>query len=87
VNLAEPAGILRPLGTHAISFYDHPKLIDVTTGEVVHRWTEFRTGRHRSSCGLTPLQGHDATPPPALDPLRSRFAVADATGITAIQLG
>ena len=87
VSLAEPAGILMPLGTHAVSFYEHPKLIHVTTGKVVHCWTEFRTGRHRSSYGVLPLQGEEATPPLALDPLRSRFAVADATGVTAIELG
>jgi hypothetical protein len=75
------------MGTHAMSFYEHPKLIDITTGEVVQRWTEFHTGRHRSSYRLTPLQGDDATPRLALEPQRHRFAVADATGVTAIQLG
>jgi hypothetical protein len=75
------------MGTHTLGFYEHPKLIEVTTGTIVHRWPEFGTGRHRSSYRVTPLQGDDATPPLALDPLRRRFAVGDATGVTAIQLG
>lgn len=86
-RLAQPAGILMPMATHALSFYEHPKLIEVATGQVVHRWTEFRTGRHRRSFGVQIAQGDDATPALALDPLRRRFAVADATGLTAIQLG
>jgi hypothetical protein len=86
-RLAEPAGILMPMATHALSFYEHPKLIEVATGQVVHRWTEFRTGRHRRSFGVQIAQGDDATPALALDPLRCRFAVADATAVTAIQFG
>jgi hypothetical protein len=87
VSLAEPVGILMPMGTHAIGFYEHPKLIDVTTGDISHRWTDLRTGRHGGSYGVVPPQGENATPPLALDPLKSRFAVADATGVAAIQLG
>jgi len=87
VRLPEPAGILMPMATHAVSFYEHPKLIEVATGQVVHRWTEFRTGRHRRSFGFQTAAGDDATPALALDPVRRRFAVADATGVTAIQLG
>jgi hypothetical protein len=86
-SLAEPAGIMMPMATHAVSFYEHPKLIEIATGKAVHRWTELRTGRHRRSFGVQPAKGDDATPALALDPLRRRFAVADATGVTAIQLG
>lgn len=87
VSVGEPVGILMPMGKHAVGFYEHPKLINSTTGEIILRWTEFRTGRHRSSYRIAPLQGEDATPALALDPLKSRFAVADATGVTAVQLG
>lgn len=65
-RLAEPAGILMPMGQSRVGFYEHPKLIDVSSCEIVHRWTEFNTGRHQHSYRAQPLEGPNATPPLAL---------------------
>src|SRR3569833_2042063 len=44
--LSDHAGILMPMDEYVIDFFDHPKLVVRETGEVVHRWTDLRTGRH-----------------------------------------
>jgi hypothetical protein len=72
------------LGTrHAISFYRHPKVVSLETGEVVMRWDDLDSGEQASSIiwGLG-----RALPPLALDPERRRFAVAGAKEITVIQI-
>ena len=38
-----------PTGSHAVGFSEHPKLIDVTSDEIAHRWTEINRGRHQHS--------------------------------------
>lgn len=78
-----PAGTLMPLGDVAVSFYENPKLLDLTTGEILHRWPDLSTGQQNSSI----IYHHDRVPPIALDPLNRRFAVADSKNITVIQLG
>jgi hypothetical protein len=77
-------GTLMPLGDHAVGFYDHPKLIDLSTGAVVRSWPELSSGRQTSSIIWGLKEGR---PPLALDPAHARFAVADGEGITVVQLG
>jgi hypothetical protein len=81
--LNSPAGTLMPLGDVAVSFYETPKLLDVATGNVMHRWPELSTGRQNSSI----IYHLDRVHPIALDPLNRRFAVADSEKITVVQLG
>ena len=81
--LDSPVGTLMPLGDMAVSFYESPKLLDLTTGEILHRWLELSTGRQNSSI----IWHIDRVPPIALDPLNRRFAVADSENITVVQLG
>ena len=77
-----PLGTLMPLGDEAVSFYESPKLLDLTTGQVLHRWSEISTGRQNSS-----IVWHiDHVPPIALDLLNLRFAVAGSEAITVVQL-
>ena len=78
-----PAGTLMPLGDVAVSFYESPKLLDLATGKVLHRWPELSTGRQNSSI----VYHSDRVPPIALDTLNQRFAVADSEAITVVQLG
>jgi hypothetical protein len=80
--LDSPAGTLMPLGDVAVSFYESPKLLDLSTGEILHRWSEISTGRQNSSI----IYHIDRVPPIALDPLNRRFAVADSENITVVQL-
>jgi hypothetical protein len=72
-----------PLGDVAVSFYETAKLLDVATGNVMHRWPELSTGRQNSSI----IYHLDRVHPIALDPLNRRFAVADSEKITVVQLG
>ena len=81
--VAEPVGTLMPVGaSHVVGFYGHPKLIDLATGRVVHRWPDLRTGTQRGSI----LWHHPLPPPLATDVPRRRFAVADDAAITVVQL-
>jgi hypothetical protein len=83
VPLEEPAGMLMPVGEDfVIGFYEHPKLIEVTTGKVVMRWPEIESGTQNSSI----IWSNTTLPPIALDPQHQRFAVASAEAITVIEL-
>lgn len=81
--LDAPAGTLMPLGDVAISFFESPKLLDLATGKVLHRWSELSTGQQNSSI----IWHLDGVPTIALDPSKRRFAVADSENITVVQLG
>ncbi|WP_192384922.1 hypothetical protein [Mesorhizobium silamurunense] len=49
-QLEEQAGTILPVGERfVLSLYRHPKLIDLSTGKVVHVWTELRSGLQESS--------------------------------------
>jgi len=82
VDLSEPAGMLMPWREWVVSFYDHPKLIELATGKVVHRWDKIYSGKQ-----LGPIQLGDPPPPPiAMDPLQGRFAVAGSKIVTLVSL-
>jgi hypothetical protein len=81
--LHEPAGTLMPAGPdHAVSFFNHPKLLHVPTGQIALRWPDLQTGQQTSSIihHISPI------PPLALDPQNRRFAVAIQDRITIVQL-
>jgi hypothetical protein len=77
-------GTIMPAGDHYfVGFFEHPKLFEICSGRVVLTWPDIVSGKQDSS-----IIWHREPPPPmAFDPARLRFAVADATGITVIQLG
>jgi hypothetical protein len=81
--LEDEAGTLMPVGDdHVVGFYDHPKLIEITSGRVLDRWPEVKTGQQNSS-----ILWHKSLPPPlAMDPANRRFAVADERQITVVTL-
>jgi hypothetical protein len=81
-SLDEVAGTLMPVGEHAVGFYEYPKLIEIASGDVVHRWEELKSGRQSSSL----IHYVGKIPPLALDPAKTRFAVASGEAITVIQL-
>jgi hypothetical protein len=83
-QLDEPAGTILALGKgHVLSLYRHPKLIDLSTGKIVHVWSELQSGRQDGS-----IMWHldaDAKPPPmAFDPLGERFAIVNNDTVTVI---
>lgn len=69
---AEPLGTLFMLDeAHILSLYDHPKIVQVTTGEIVARLPDVKTGRQNSSI----IHGIDVLPPMAFDATNRRLAV------------
>jgi len=83
-QLDEPAGtIFSVRKRHVLSLYRHPKLIDLSTGKVVHVWTELSSGLQVGPIiwGLD----DDAKPPPmAFDPASNRFAIVNGDTVTLI---
>ena len=81
-DLSEPTGLVMPWKEWVVSFYGHPKLIELATGRIVHRWDKIFSGKQ-----IGPIELGDPPPPPiALDPNEGRFAVANSTGVTIVSL-
>jgi hypothetical protein len=82
-DLQEPAGIIQPFAPgHVISFYQHPAIINVASGQVIARWEDIRTGGQKSSI----VTKRDLLSPIAVDLANMRFAVASEDEITVIQM-
>jgi len=78
VVLAEMPGTMMPLGDkHVISFYRHPKIVSLDSGEVVASWDDLDTGNQSSSI----LSKETLIPPLATD-----FAVPGPGGINVIHV-
>jgi hypothetical protein len=77
-------GTLMPMGKWLLSFFEHPKLIDLDTGEVIHHWPDLPSGLQNSSIIY---HHHGGLPTIALDPDNYRFAIADSEKITVVELG
>ena len=83
-QLDEPPGTILGIGPrHVLSLYRHPKLIDVSTAQVVHVWTDLCSGLQHGSV-IWGLKEDEKPPPMAFDPASSRFAIAHRDGITII---
>ena len=82
VDLSEPTGMLMPWKEWVVSFYNHPKLIELATGKIIHQWDNVYSGKQ-----VGPIELGDPPPPAiALDPLNGRFAVADSKAVTLVSL-
>ncbi len=70
---------------HVVSFFDHPKLIEIATGKVVVRWEDLYAGPEvgQPSAMLKPPE----LPFIACDPAHRRFAIGTEKHITIIELG
>lgn len=76
----EEVGALMAVGqTHAVGFYDYPKLFEISTGKVVERWTEISSG-NQTSC----ISSRAVVPPIATDPRNRRFAVANGRKVDVV---
>ena len=83
-QLDEPAGTILGVGArHVLSLYRHPKLIDLSTGQVVHVWTELQSGLQDGSI-VWGLEGEAKPPPMAFDPAGKRFAIVNRDTVTVI---
>lgn len=76
-------GTIHRFGEWILALFDHPRVIDPVTGELVAAWLDIRTGEQIGS--LLPADG-TAVPPIAVDSDRRRFAVADGEEIVVVQL-
>jgi hypothetical protein len=78
-------GTILAIGKHHIlSLYRHPKLIELSTGKVVHVWVDLHSGLQDGSIvrGLK----DDAMPPPMVfDPARNRLAIVNRDTVTVIE--
>ncbi|MCC7306897.1 MAG: hypothetical protein IT173_04980 [Acidobacteria bacterium] len=76
--LGVPTGPMFPLDAeHVLTFYEHPRLINIGSGSVVRSWPEIATDKTNSSiCFL------DSTVKIAVDTVNRRFAVANAETLT-----
>jgi hypothetical protein len=81
----QPLGTILAIGKHHIlSLYRHPKLIELSTGKVLHVWIDLQSGLQDGSIvrGLK----DDAMPPPMVfDPARNRFAIVNRDTVTVIE--
>ena len=71
---------------HVLGLYDHPKLVDVSSGQVLERWSDIRTGRQTSSITFGYPGDAEPVPPIAMDPRHSRLAVAQQDAIHVLQM-
>lgn len=80
--LPHPPGALMPLNARfVVSFYGHPRLVDLQNSETIQEWPNIASGSQTSSIIW------DKHPPVmALDRKNARFAVADEEFITIIQI-
>ncbi|MCC8937905.1 hypothetical protein H8A99_15845 [Bradyrhizobium sp. Arg68] len=84
-QLDEPPGTIMALGKrYVLSLYRHPKLIDLSTGKVIHVWSELQSGLQDGSI-ISHLEGDAKPPPMAFNAMSNRFAIANRDSITVIE--
>jgi len=82
IALSYPPGTICPINERfVVSFYQHPRLIDLEKSETVLEWPHIKSGSQTSSIVW------DKHPPPmAFDPKNYRFAIANEDSITVIEI-
>lgn len=80
---SKPPGMMMAVGAdHVLALHEHPRIVSLTNGGVVHEWPGIASGAQTSSI----IGGAPIPPPIALDPIGMRFAVASADTITVVEL-
>lgn len=73
--IKELTGKLMPINNDfAVGFYENPKIINLQTGKIVHRWIDIKTDKRNSS--IINLNESDKFSHIAIDQINKRFAVA-----------
>lgn len=81
VKVEETVGTMMWLGDGlVVGFYESPKVFDIATGQVVHRWPDFSSGTQTSSI----IHYLKDLPTIACDVAQRRFAVTSESGIDVI---
>jgi hypothetical protein len=81
-QLPQTAGDLLPLAGGVLGLYQHPRLYDVSTGELAHEWPDLPTGTADSSIVWDKTFSGPARV--AVDESNNRFAVTDGDRVTVI---
>jgi hypothetical protein len=82
IGRAGRVGTMMGVGMHhLLGLYEHPKLIDLRTGEVERTWPDINCGTQTSSI----LINGNPIPPIALDNHGQRCAIADSEGINVLE--
>ncbi|MFD0207149.1 MULTISPECIES: hypothetical protein [Saccharothrix] len=84
-RLDRTAGDLVPIGGDFLALYEHPRLFDGSTGELLAEWPDLPTGTAASS--IVPGESFSGPARIAVDEAGSRFAVTDGTKVTVVHLG
>jgi hypothetical protein len=82
VPITSVTGSIMPWRDWVISFYEHPKAIELATGRIVQTWSEIDSGHQIGSIQL----GNPPPPMLALNQRSGMFAVADGTKIHVVSL-
>ncbi|MFD5248277.1 hypothetical protein ACFWIW_27315 [Amycolatopsis sp. NPDC058340] len=80
-----PAGDVVPFAGDFLALYDHPRLYDGDTGDLIAAWPELSTGHADSSIVWDRFFSGPARV--AVDEIRRRFAVTDGELTTVVHLG
>ncbi len=82
VDLGYPPGTMMPVGEHHVmTFFQHPRLVSLASGKVVHEWTDLDSGEAVSS--IVHEQQHAVL---AVDASRTRFAIGHGDGIDVVTI-
>jgi hypothetical protein len=82
IECGGPIGELMPISEqYVVSFYDHPKLWDMYSGELIKEWKHIDSGKQNGSI----TKNNEPIPPIAIDNLNKRFAVANENSIDVIE--
>jgi hypothetical protein len=82
VPISATIGTIMPWRDWVISFYEHPKAIELKTGKVIHTWEHLNSGLQIGAIDL----GTPYPPPMALNSDKGMFAVFDAGKIHTVTL-
>ncbi len=75
--LSQPAGIVMAVGTeHALALYQHPRLVRLRDGDIMHEWPHINSGTETST-----ITWGKRSPVMACDPVNARFAIVQEGGI------
>nr|MDO8083273.1 hypothetical protein [Candidatus Sigynarchaeum springense] len=83
--MPELVGRMMPAGPrHVVSFYDHPKLVEVATGKVIARWEDLYAGPEQAQPSA--MMKPPGLPALACDPAHRRFAIGSKDRVSVIQI-
>lgn len=82
-KILEPTGLLMPINERfAVGFFDYPKVFDLNSGEIVHKWSDILTDKRNSSI----IWHIDNFSKIAIDRNYKRFAVGTKNTIEVVVL-